>query len=180
MASIQTLTDSERRLLAGWAADCAERVLPLFEEGVPDDERVRDAVARTRDYARGGSSAADEIRKRLVAVKAAGVASSPAGAAAARSAAQASAVAHMGAHALGAAAYAVKAVWLAHPGAPEAVEEEVRWQLERLTDEQRAALRLLPPLGSDTSGPLGPGLLSGGILGTVIRQIQAALTITGE
>lgn len=175
MASIQTLTDSERRLLAGWAADCAQRVLPLFEAEAPDDDRVRDAVERTRAYARGESSAADEIRKRLVAVKAASAATSPAGAAAARAAAQASAVAHMGAHALGVAAYAAKAVSLAGRAGPDAVEAEVAWQLSRLTDEQRSVLRQLPSLGTDSSGPLGPGLLAGGVLGTVIRQIQDAL-----
>lgn len=31
MASAQTLIESDRRIVALWAADCAERVLPLFE-----------------------------------------------------------------------------------------------------------------------------------------------------
>jgi hypothetical protein len=51
----------------------------------------------------------------------------------------------------------------------------VRWQLGQLTEEARRALRRLPALGADASGPLGPGLLSRGILGEVIREIQAAL-----
>jgi len=177
VTSSQTLSDSDRRILARWAALCAERVLPLFEAEVPDDDRVRDAVARARAYGCGDSKAADEIRKRLVAVKAAGAATSPAGAAAARAAAQASAVAHMGAHALGAAAYAVKAVSLANPHEPGAAPDELRWQLDELTLEQRAALRLLPPLGSDSAGPLGPGLLTSGILATVVRQIQAEVGV---
>ncbi len=129
---------------------------------------------RARAYSAGVSSSGEEIKKRLVAVKAAKAATTPAGAAAARAVGQAAAVAHMGAHTLGAAAYAAKAVALAHPDRPEAVQEEVRWQIADLTDREREALHRLPPLGADSSGPLGEGLLSRGMLGSVIRQIQAA------
>lgn len=111
----------------------------------------------------------------MMAVKAAGAATTAAGAAAARSVAQASAVAHLGAHALGAAAYAVKAVALAHADQPELARDEVRWQLAQLTAEERTALRRVPPIDSVTSGPLGPGLLSRGALGQTIREIQAAV-----
>ncbi|WP_366125340.1 putative immunity protein [uncultured Microbacterium sp.] len=31
MLSPQSLSEPDRRLVAAWAADCAERVLPLFE-----------------------------------------------------------------------------------------------------------------------------------------------------
>ncbi len=175
MASVQTLSEVDRRIVARWAADCAERVLPLFEVEAPDDERARDALARARAFSRGESTAAEEIRERLVAGRAAHAASTPAGAAAARAAAQAAAVAHMGAHALGAAAYAAQAVSLAHPTRSEALPNEVRWQLAHLSDAEASALRLLPPLGEDPAGPLGPGLLSRGVLGSVIREIQAHL-----
>ena len=176
VASIQTLSDSERRTLARWALACAERVLPLFEADAAAEEELRDAVARTRAYSAGDSSAAEEIRKRLVAVKAANAATTPAGAAAARAVAQAAAVAHMGAHALGAAAYAAKAVSLANTDRPQAVEDEIRWQVSSLSEDERSALRLLPPLGTDSSGPLGAGLLSRGVLGRTIRAIQAQIT----
>ena len=180
MVSPQTLSESDRRSTADWAADCAERVLPLFEAEAPQDVRVRDAIDRTRAFARGELSAAGEIRRRFAAGRAAGSALSPAGAAAARAAAQASAVAHMGAHALGAAAYAAKAASLAAPNDPGALNEEIRWQLAAMTDQTRAALKLLPPLGTHRSGPLGPGLLASGVLGTVIRQIQAELDDGGH
>ena len=84
----------------------------------------------------------------------------------------------MGAHALGAAAYAVRAAGLADPERPEAVEEEVRWQLEHMSEDVRAALRVLPPIGENSSGPLGPGLLASGQLGTIIRDLQAGLSQT--
>jgi hypothetical protein len=81
----------------------------------------------------------------------------------------------MGAHALGAAAYAAKAVGLAPPDRPEAVREEIEWQLSNFSDAARAVLRKLPPVGENRSGPLGPGLLASGLLGAIIRDLQAGL-----
>lgn len=175
MTTPQGMTESERRVVAVWAADCAERVLPLFEAEAPDDGRARDAINRARAFALGDLTAAQEIRRRFVAGRAARSATSPTGVAAARSAAQAAGVAHMGAHALGAAAYAAKAVELARPDDPRARADEVQCQLAALSPEAAAALRALPPVGEDTAGPLGPGLLATGVLGEVIRAIQAHL-----
>jgi hypothetical protein len=146
-------------MVAAWAADCAERVLELFESNSPGDNRPRDAIARARGFARGEVAVAAEIRRRF-AGGGASRAANPAAAAAARAAGQASAIAHMGADALGAAAYAARAVGLAEPDRPAAVSEEVRWQLSIMSAEVRAALRHLPPVGEDRSGPLGPGLLA--------------------
>src|SRR3990167_6808737 len=44
-----------------FAADCAERVLPLFERECPNDMRPREAIAAARAYARGeiGAAAGD-------------------------------------------------------------------------------------------------------------------------
>lgn len=175
MLSSQTLSEADRRIVASWAADCAERVLELFESEARDDDRPRDAISRARAFARGDLAAADEIRRRFVAGRAARGLSSPAAVAAARSAAQASGVAHMGAHALGAAAYAARAAGLRSPERPDAVDDEIRWQLRHLSTEARAALAGLPPLGEDPAGPLGPGLLSSGDLGSIIRALQAGI-----
>lgn len=175
MASPQALSETDRRAVAAWAADCAERVFPLFNIGAPGDPRVRDAIDRARAYSRGELRTVDEIRHRGLAGGAARAAHDPAAAAAARSAAQAAAVAHMGAHALGAAAYAAKAVGLAAPHSDDAVEDEVRWQLMHITPGVRGALRRLPALGEDDAGPLSRGLLTAGVLGEVIRRIQSDL-----
>jgi len=172
MLSPQSLSEADRRLVASWAADCAERVLRLFEAEAPDDDRPRDAIARARAYASGELDTAGEIRRRFVANRASQVVSSPAAKAAAWSAGQAAGVAHMGAHALGAAAYAAKAAELHQAGAGTA---EIAWQLEHLSDPARTALRLLPALGTDPSGPLGSGLLASGVLGDNIRAIQNGL-----
>ncbi len=40
-------------MLASWAADCAERVLPLFEAQAPNDTRPRAAIAGLQAFARG-------------------------------------------------------------------------------------------------------------------------------
>ncbi|MBX3086940.1 MAG: hypothetical protein KF742_00505 [Cryobacterium sp.] len=176
MPSPQTLSETNRRIVAIWAADCAERVLPLFEAEAPADCRPRDAIARARAFGRGELSAAGEIRRRFVAGRAAQAVKSGAAVAAARAAVQASGVAHMGAHALGAAAYAAKAASLSRPDRVGAIDEEVDWQVSHMSTDVRTALRLLPPLGKDSAGPLGAGLLASGVLATVIRKIQKELT----
>lgn len=176
MGSPQTLSERDRRIVAAWAADCAQRVLCVFEAEAPGDRRPRDAIARTRAFARGELDVVEEIRRRFVGGGAARDVRAPAAAAAARAAGQAAAVAHMGAHALGAAAYAAKAAGLAAPDPHAAVAREIRWQLSCMTASVEAALRLLPPLGEDPSGPLGPGLLASGLQGRIIRDLQARLT----
>jgi hypothetical protein len=176
MTSPQALSEADRRVVAAWAADCADRVLGVFEADAPDDDRPRDAIARTRAFARGELSASEEIRRRFVAGRAARDVTTPAAVAAARAAAQASGVAHMGAHALGAAAYAAKAASLASTERPEALDDEIRWHLGQMSAEVRSALASLPALGEDSAGPLGKGLLASGMLGAIIRRIQTELT----
>lgn len=174
MSSAQTLSETDRRIVAAWAADCAERVLGLFEAEVPADGRPRALIGRARAFARGDLNTAAEIRRRFAGGVPAGEVTAPAAAAAARAAGQAAAVCHMGAHALGAAAYAVRAASLAVPG-PATASDEIRWQLAHMTAQVRAALRALPPVGENRSGPLGPGLLASGELAAIIRELQAGL-----
>ncbi|MGE5595079.1 MAG: putative immunity protein, partial [Hyphomicrobiales bacterium] len=147
----------------------------LFEAEAPGDDRPRAAIARARAFARGELHTAEEMRRRFTGGVPASELKTPAAAAAARAAGQAVAVCHMGAHALGAAAYAVKAVTLAAPGRTEAAEDEIRWQLTHMTPEVRAALASLPPVGENRAGPLGPGLLASGQLGATIRELQRGI-----
>jgi hypothetical protein len=46
-----TLTDSDHRLLALWAAACAEHVLHLYESVQPSDPRPRQAIEQIRAWA---------------------------------------------------------------------------------------------------------------------------------
>ena len=173
--SPQTLSEADRRLVASWAADCAERVLGIFESEVPNDPRPRNLIERTRAFATGNADTANEIRNRFKGGVGVNDVNSDSAMAAARSAGQAHAVSHMGAHGLGAAAYAVRAVSMANHNDPQTVENEISWQIEHMSDEVRSALQTLPMVGENSSGPLGPGLLSRGEMGTIIRKIQENL-----
>ena len=101
-----TLSDVDHHLLAVWAAECAEHVLDLFERERPGDDRPRRAIELARSWARG------EVRmteSRTAAGHANAAARDLRGAArhAGFAAAQAAAVAHVAAHELGAADYAI-------------------------------------------------------------------------
>lgn len=180
MVSPQTLSEIERRAVAAWAADCAEHVLALFEAAAPGDSRPRDLIARTRAFARGELAVAVGIRLRFAGGVPAGEVLDPAASAAARAAGQAAAVPHMGAHALGAAAYAAKAAGLAAPDRTDAVSEEIRWQLDHMTQAVRVALGRLPPVGQNAAGPLGPGLFAQGLLKEIVSDLQASLAASGR
>ena len=88
-----------------WATDCAEHVLPYFEEKYPKDDRPRNAVEAGRAWARG-EIATSEARSAAFAVHAA---ARDADQAAARAAARAAATAHVAGNAAHAANYAVTA-----------------------------------------------------------------------
>jgi hypothetical protein len=55
------------------------------------------------------------------------------------------------------------------------VRAAARRQVAATTDAAARALSSLPVLGENRSGPLGPGRLSGGLLGEAIREIQDQL-----
>src|SRR5207245_5777921 len=104
-----TLTDSDHRLLALWAAACAEHVLHLFESVQSSDPRPRLAIEQTRSWVRGEIKMS-QSRDSAGHAQAAARELSGAARNAAYAAGQAAAVAHVAAHELGAAAYAIKAV----------------------------------------------------------------------
>ena len=133
-----TLGDDDHRLLAMWAADCAEHVLLHFEQARPGDDRPRRAIDLGRAWARG------EItwwEARTAGGHANAAARDLRGAArhAAYAAGQAAAVGHVAAHELGAAAYAIRAARAAAPGdqGDEAGRRECQWQRAQLPDEIR-------------------------------------------
>ena len=130
-----SLEDDDHRLLAVWAADCAEHVLHHFEEARPDDDRPRRAIELGRAWARGEVPWAEA---RTAAGHANAAARDLGGAArhAAYAAGQAAAVGHVAAHELGAAAYAVRAARAAAPDGDgdDAGRRECRWQRAQLPD----------------------------------------------
>ncbi len=133
-----TLTDADHRLLALWAATCAEHVLDLFEAVEPADRRPREAIDSARSWVRGEVGM---MQARAAGGHAMGAARDLRGPArwAAFSAGQAACVGHVAEHDLGAAAYAIKAVRAAAPdGESEAAgRRECRWQRDQLPDAVR-------------------------------------------
>jgi hypothetical protein len=135
------LTDDNHRLLALWAAECSEHVLHIFEDVSTNDPRPRRAIEaarawvngeikmmQARDYAGAAQDAAREIKE-----------ASEAARMTALSAGQTAAVAHVAAHELGAAAYAIRAVM---ESVPEPKREAARaaerdWQRNRLPEQIR-------------------------------------------
>lgn len=81
-----TLTLDDLRAVAHWAADCAARVLPIFEAKRPKDRRPREAIEGAREFARGGKRTARLRVLSLSALAAARDAKDKAAQAAARSA----------------------------------------------------------------------------------------------
>jgi hypothetical protein len=127
---------SDHKTVAIWAADCAERVLPYFEEKYPEDDRPRKAVEACRAWARTGVFRMADARKTSLAAHAAAraVKEDDAARSAARAAGQAMAAAHVPAHAIAAARYAATAVRDAAdpPDAGSATIKERTWQFQHL------------------------------------------------
>ncbi|PKL61709.1 MAG: hypothetical protein CVV31_10040 [Methanomicrobiales archaeon HGW-Methanomicrobiales-2] len=130
----------DQTTMAAWAADCAERVLPLFERAYPEDDRPRNAIETCRAWVRTGMFTMAGIRGASLAAHAAARDAEEGSAAqyAARAAGQAVATAHVPQHAYGGAYYALKAVAAADPAnAGVNVAREREWQADRLAEGLR-------------------------------------------
>ena len=122
---------ADHRSLARWAADCARRVLPLFEEACPRDDRPRKAVEAARAWARSDIGYAAVRAAALAAHAAAREIDQPAARAAARAAGHAAATGHAAAHSRAAGTYAIAAVSAA------AAARERAWQVRHLPKRLR-------------------------------------------
>ena len=101
-----------QKILAFWAADCAERVLPYFEDECSNDDRPRIAIEACRAWARTGVFSMTVIRGASLSAHAAARVTKGNDAAcfAAHAAGQAVATAHVPTHALGSSIYTIRAV----------------------------------------------------------------------
>jgi Imm-5 like putative immunity protein len=140
------------RVLGSWAADCAERALPVYENSAGSDARPRAAIEGMRAFAGGGRRTAALRSLAVAAYAAAREAKDPAAAAAARAAglAAASAYTHPLAdvqqtkHIVGPAAYAALALELSQGGDPAIGDAEVIWSIERVPAEVCKVLLQMP------------------------------------
>ena len=140
------------RAIGSWAANCAERALSVYETHADADARPRAAIAGIREFAQGGKRAARLRSLAMAAHAAAREVGDPAAAAAARAAGAAAASAythpladvHQTKHIVGAAAYAALALALDHAGDPRVADGEVRWAIEHAPADARAVLLQMP------------------------------------
>jgi len=133
---LELVVKTDHKTLAIWAIDCAERVLPYFEEKYPEDHRPRNAIKTLQTWINTGLFRMDVIRKASLASHAAAreVGEDNAARSAARAAGQAVATAHVPTHSIGAATYALQAIHRATDSseADAAVAKERDWQCQRL------------------------------------------------
>ena len=125
----------DQKILAVWAIDCAEHVLPYFEEKYPNDDRPRKAIEVLREWVNSGEFSMKAIRGASLSAHAAAKGKKEADAIfAAHAAGQAVATAHVPTHAVGSSLYGIRAA-AAHSGnVNDGLVKERDWQLERLRE----------------------------------------------
>lgn len=131
---VDLVKKTDHKILARWAIDCAERVLPYFEQKYPDDRRPREAILTLKTWIITGVFKMAVIRKASLDAHAAAreVGEDSPARSAARAAGQAVATAHVLTHSLGSAIYAQQAIFRATDGSDEAVAREREWQYQHL------------------------------------------------
>jgi hypothetical protein len=135
---VELVRKTDHQTLAVWAIDCVERILPCFEDKYPEDRRPRQAIEALQAWINTGVFKMAVIRKASLDSHAAAreVGDDNAARSAARAAGQAVATAHVPAHSLGAANYALQAIHRAvnSSEAEAAIAEERDWQYKHLLD----------------------------------------------
>jgi hypothetical protein len=135
---VELLKTTGHTTLAVWARDCALRVLHYFEEKYPADNRPGNAIKTLQAWIDTGIFKMSVIRAASLSSHAAAreVGEDNAARSAARAAGQAVATAHVPTHSLGAAIYALQAVYrAAAPSAAAAsVAREQDWQYHHLLE----------------------------------------------
>ena len=130
--------NTDKNTLAYWAIECSERVLPFFEEKYPSDKRPRAAINTLKEWIKTGIFKMSVIRKASLDSHTAAreIKEDNAAKSAARAAGQAVATAHVQTHSIGAANYALQAIFRSSQPmiAKEAVAKEKEWQLQRLKE----------------------------------------------
>ena len=133
---LELVSKTDHKTLAIWAIDCAERVMPYFEEKYPQDHRPRQAIETLKTWIDTGVFKMAVIRKASLDSHAAAraVGEDNTARSAARAAGQAVATAHVPTHSIGAANYALQAIQRATTSsdADAAIAKERDWQYQHL------------------------------------------------
>ena len=140
------------RVLGKWAADCAERVLSIYEEVNNNDPRPRDAIKGIRIFSEGGKRLAKLRVLALDAYRAALETKDLAASAAAQAASLAAASAYthplvdvkQTKHILGPTAYAALAIEIKNNNDPVFGKDETRWAIGHAPKEICEILLKMP------------------------------------
>ena len=134
-AMLALVSTTDQKTLALWAIDCAERVMPYFEDSYPQDHRPRHALETLQTWIATGIFRMAVIREASLDAHAAArdVGADNPARSAARAAGQAVATAHVSRHAYGPAVYAQQAIFRATHSL-DAVARERNWQYQHLLD----------------------------------------------
>lgn len=140
-AMVELIRKTDHKILAVWAVDCVERVMPYFEEKYPEDHRPRNAIKALQVWINTDVFKMADIRKASLASHAAAreVGEDNAARSAARAAGQAVATAHVPTHSISAANYALQVIYRVtnSSDADAAIAKERDWQYQHLLDLDR-------------------------------------------
>ena len=136
---LELVEHTDQKILAAWAIECAERVLPYFEQHAPQDRRPQIALETLQTWIDTGVFKMAVIRSASLGSHASAreVGADNPARSAARAAGQAVATAHVPVHAIGAAIYALQAIYRStaeDADAEAAVMRERDWQYQRLLE----------------------------------------------
>jgi hypothetical protein len=141
---VELVRKTDHKTLAIWAIDCAERVLHYFEGKYPEDHRPRKAIETLKTWIDIGVFKMTAIRKASLDSHAAAreVGEDNAARSAARAAGQAVATAHVPAHSVGAAIYALQAIYRAtdYSAVDTAIAKEREWQYQHLLELRKTKI----------------------------------------
>ncbi|MER5390829.1 putative immunity protein [Saccharopolyspora sp. NPDC002686] len=172
MGSEIVLSVQDLRAVTGFAAECAEGALGIFEADLPDDTRPRDAIGAAWEFARGGERGKVLREVAWAALKAAKCTNSAAPREAAWAAMAAAGAAYLHPlakstqvkHILGAAAHAARAAELVADDDQSVGAEHIERTAQLVTPDVVDVLKRFP------QAPSG-----GGRIGELIRTLDARL-----
>ena len=139
---VELVSNTDHKILATWAIDCVERVMPYFEEEHPEDHRPRQAIETLQIWINTGVFKMAVIRNASLTSHAAAreVAEDNAARSVACATGQAVATAHVPTHSVVAANYSLQAIYRAtiDSDADAAVAKERHWQYQHLFELRSA------------------------------------------
>ena len=140
---LELIDNTDKKTLAIWAKDCAERVIPYFDRKYPEDNRPKLAVEALQAWIDTGEFKMSAIRKASLDSHAAAreVGEDSPARSAARAAGQAIATTHVPRHSYGSAVYAQQAVYRSFDSfkASSAAVQERDWQYQHLIELKNKA-----------------------------------------